>query len=212
MTTSGQSAAGPRSSDTAVAGVRSQGEETALRIREAASRLFFERGYHAATVRGIATASGLTVGSVYNYFGGKEELLFSIASDTMADMIDGGRAAIAAHDSAEAQFRAYIRFHVRFCVDRRFEARVADDFLDILPARRRRAVVSRRDEYEQLLRDVLRRGEREDNWTIDEITLIASGVLTMITDVRLWYRPEGRLRLDAIAAYYSDFLLRAFKP
>ena len=47
-------------------------------ILEAAARVFAERGFHRATTREIAETAGVSEGTIYNYFGGKEDLLVAI--------------------------------------------------------------------------------------------------------------------------------------
>jgi AcrR family transcriptional regulator len=46
------------------------------RIADAAAGLFLNGGYHSTSVREIAQKAGLSVGSVFNYFTSKEEILF----------------------------------------------------------------------------------------------------------------------------------------
>ena len=190
---------------------RPAGLRTKLRIRAAASELFFEQGYHATTVRQIATQAGVRAGSVYNHFDSKEDLLFRIASETMEEMIAGARDAVSGCSDDAQRLRAFIGFHTSYCVERQFQARVADDFLHLLGADARRPVVKLRDDYELMLRKILTDGANRRGWLVDEAGLIAFGILTMITDVRLWYRPDGRLSLEDVAQFYATFVLRALR-
>jgi AcrR family transcriptional regulator len=50
------------------------------RIAAAAANLFLDDGYHSTSVREIAQKAGLSVGSVFNYFTSKEEILFFLFS------------------------------------------------------------------------------------------------------------------------------------
>ena len=50
------------------------------RIASAAASLFLDGGYHNTSVREIAQKAGLSVGSVFNYFTSKEEILFFLFS------------------------------------------------------------------------------------------------------------------------------------
>lgn len=50
------------------------------RIAAAAATLFLDGGYHNTSVREIAQKAGLSVGSVFNYFTSKEEILFFLFS------------------------------------------------------------------------------------------------------------------------------------
>lgn len=54
--------------------------EGKARIAAAAAGLFLDGGYHSTSVREIAQKAGLSVGSVFNYFTSKEEILFFLFS------------------------------------------------------------------------------------------------------------------------------------
>ena len=61
-----------------------QREETRDRILEAAMSLFADMGFHATTTDAVAAEAGVAVGTIYNYFRSKEEILsyiFLRASD-----------------------------------------------------------------------------------------------------------------------------------
>jgi AcrR family transcriptional regulator len=53
-------------------------EETRERILEAGQRLFAKFGYHDTSSKKIAYEAGISVGSFYNYFEDKKQLLFEI--------------------------------------------------------------------------------------------------------------------------------------
>ena len=55
-------------------------QEGQERIAAAALGLFLQNGYHNTSVREIAHKAGLSVGSVFNYFTSKEEVLFFLLS------------------------------------------------------------------------------------------------------------------------------------
>ncbi len=55
-------------------------QEGQERIAAAALNLFLQSGYHNTSVREIAQKAGLSVGSVFNYFTSKEEILFFLLS------------------------------------------------------------------------------------------------------------------------------------
>ena len=59
------------------------GPLTRERIREAASLLFFERGYDAVTVAEVARAAGVSSVTVFNHFPRKEDLFFDRTTDAV---------------------------------------------------------------------------------------------------------------------------------
>ena len=185
---------------------------TDQRILEAATTLFYEKGYHGTTMREVAAAVGLKAGSLYNHYPGKEDLLFRIAYDTMEELLEGGRAAIAPYGGPRDQLRALVIWHVTYHAERRFQARVADEQLHALEADRRDEVVRLRDAYEQLFKDVLIRGRDECAWQVPSASVITFGIGGMCTTVDTWFRDDGALSGREIADMYGDFILAALEP
>ena len=68
-------------------------------IIEAARRIIRAKGFHAATVRDIATEARMTQGTLYNYITSKDDILFLVCSHLVASYQDAILAAIQAdHD------------------------------------------------------------------------------------------------------------------
>jgi TetR/AcrR family transcriptional regulator, cholesterol catabolism regulator len=182
---------------------------TAVRILDAATELFYEKGYHATSMREVAAAAGIKAASVYNHFSGKEQILFDVAHGTMKEMLAGGRAAAASAASPEAELRRLVEFHVRYSAQNRLRAKVADDQLHALKPARRKRVQEIRDDYERLFRDVLTRGRDQHGWQVDDVAVVTFAVATMASAVGVWYREDGRLSADAIASIYGDLAVCA---
>lgn len=72
-------------------------EQTRAGIVDAALRLFRSEGYDAATMRAIADEAGVSLGSTYYYFSGKEELIQAFYDQLQ---VDHGAAAETAFDGA----------------------------------------------------------------------------------------------------------------
>jgi AcrR family transcriptional regulator len=53
------------------------GQEVRERIVSAALRVFGDRGYHGATIADVVRESGLSVGAIYTYFKGKDDLFLA---------------------------------------------------------------------------------------------------------------------------------------
>src|SRR5213595_1997968 len=47
-------------------------------ILDAATKIFAKKGFHRATIPDIAKEAGIAVGTIYNYFGKKEDLLLAL--------------------------------------------------------------------------------------------------------------------------------------
>jgi AcrR family transcriptional regulator len=90
------------------------------RIADAALPLFLRYGYHATPVRVIARAAGISSGSVFNYFSGKDELLEHVLEESQAaaeqSIQEAQAALVASRDAADpvegflAVFRRYAEY------------------------------------------------------------------------------------------------------
>lgn len=59
-------------------------------ILDAATRLFASNGYHATSTRSIAAAAGVSEGTVFHYFGSKNELMLAILDRFYGDVLNPG--------------------------------------------------------------------------------------------------------------------------
>jgi AcrR family transcriptional regulator len=182
------------------------------RILEAATALFYAKGYHATTMREVAAAVGIKAGSLYNHFPGKADLLYTIAYGTMEELLEGGRAAIEPFDRPPARLRALVVWHVTYHAERRFRARVADEQLHALDPVRRAPVLEIRDAYTGLFKDILDAGRDSDGWIVPSTAVITFGIGGMCTFVDAWFREDGLLSAAEIADMYADFVLNALEP
>lgn len=63
-------------------------------ILDAATQLFASHGFHATSTRRIAAAAGVSEGTVFHYFGSKNELMLGILDRFYGDVLNPGAAAI----------------------------------------------------------------------------------------------------------------------
>jgi len=65
------------------------------RILEAAARLFRDHGYGAIRIEDIAQAAEVSVGTLYNYFTNKGDLLLAIVSMEVEEVVESGKSVVA---------------------------------------------------------------------------------------------------------------------
>ena len=66
-------------------------EARRTQILMGAAQVFAEKGYHKSTTKEIATAAGVSEGTIYNYFGNKRELLLAMVDPGDVGTIDDVR-------------------------------------------------------------------------------------------------------------------------
>src|SRR6266567_907463 len=177
-------------------------------IVSAAAKVFRTKGYQAATVRDIADEVGILKGSLYHDFDSKEELLYLVVKEPIAQMFrtiaeiaaaEGGAAekltrAISAH--LEAFDRHYPHLFVylreREAVKRRFR-----EMIGFSPK-----------EYERCWQRILQEGVDEGEFRPDlDIQVASYGLLGMLNWSYKWYDPQGRLSVQEVAAEFTSLAL-----
>jgi hypothetical protein len=75
-----------------------------------------------------------------------------------------------------------------------------------------REVRRQRKRFEQILDDVLARGERDGAMAFPDRGLALRALLGMVNHTPQWLRPRGRLSAEQIADGYCDLMLKAGAP
>jgi AcrR family transcriptional regulator len=189
--------------------VRAQAAEstTAGDVSRVACRIFRERGYHATSMRVIASRLGWQPAALYYYYPSKEDLLFSIM-DSAVDALTGR--VLAAVDPSEPppeRLRAAIGAHISAVADHLDELSVFLNEIKALGPENRRRIQAKRDRYEHIFRDVLDEGVRGGD--LDDVDPRLAGFLILAACNWLysWYHPGGEYTPEQIAAAFSRMIL-----
>ena len=84
-------------------------------IADAAVKLFIERGFHKTTTRQIAKASGFSIGSLYEYFATKEDILYLVCELIHAEVERGVTEAMSKATGDREALAAVIREYFKVC-------------------------------------------------------------------------------------------------
>jgi AcrR family transcriptional regulator len=88
-----------------------QAAGTEAALKDAARRVFAQKGYLNTKITDITTEAGRAAGSFYNHFTSKEDLLKGLLADLLAES-DRDVAALDAEHSADFTDRAAVRSHI----------------------------------------------------------------------------------------------------
>lgn len=182
-------------------------------VIRAASELMAARGYHGTSMRDVAKAVGIQMASLYYYHASKQDLLVHLMRTTLEDLREF------VHQSMETagpdpvdQLEAGLRAHIAFHVERRDDVIITDSELRALDEANLPVILALRDRYEQLIRGAIEAGVAGGQLEKGgRIGIVTTGVMTMCTDVALWYDPDGPLSVDGVADEILRFVMRGLR-
>jgi AcrR family transcriptional regulator len=182
---------------------RPKSENRRQNVMEAAAHHFCANGYDAASMRDIADAAGLLVGSLYHHFSSKEDLFINVFEEGLRRTSVGVLAAIKTPREPWAQLEAACIAHVEVILSNDNFVRIADyEFPFQHSETVRGRIIPKRDAYEAIFNKLikalpLRRGVDRKYL---RLTLFGAMGWTLI-----WYRP-GRDTPTIIAKRIVDII------
>jgi AcrR family transcriptional regulator len=186
----------------------SHGPATMEAIRKAGLRLICEHGYEALTLRKLAAEVGIMSGSLYNHIRTKQDLLFTLVRDHMTDLLAHLDQALAGHEDPRAALAAFVRLHVTYHMERRYEVYIANSELRSLEPENHATIVAMRHEYEARLIEILERGRACGLFRLEDARVGAFAIIAMLTGICTWYRPDGPLSQDQIVRIHTDLTMK----
>ena len=179
-------------------------------ILEKAGLLFWQKGYNNTSMKDIASVCECKPANFYNYFNGKEDILYEVirdisertvssiihlADDELTDPVD--------------QLQMFIKNHFSLHINlEQNNVMLSDTGLRHLSKEHQEEIIKLRNFYEDILRKILRRGISSGLFSPDIDEKIVSYIIpSMIIRSSLWYTAKGRLSLDQISDIMINFTL-----
>ena len=176
-------------------------------ILRAAAQLFRDRGFAETGMRDIADAADLSPANLYHYFDGKHELLFYCQDRALDRMLAAVASARRTAPSATERLRLVLTAHLRTLLDD-VEGATAHLQIESLPPALRKAIVKKRDRYEQALRRLIAEGIRSGELVDLDPAIVARGMLGAMNWTVTWFHPDGADTAAAVGDVISRFLVR----
>lgn len=174
-------------------------------VLDAAAKVFYRRGYAAASVQDIADELGLLKGSLYHYTSSKEDLLYELLQGTHDELwaIMKESAAIAGVDALQRLW-FYVYRQVRYNINNL--ARISIYYRDtvMLGEERRQAIFAQRHEHELFIADLIREATGLD---AEEAMIAAMNLFATIIWTHRWYR-DGKYDHDKVPALCADYAVQ----
>jgi AcrR family transcriptional regulator len=179
-------------------------------ILRVASAIFAEKGYHRASMRDIAGATGSSLAGLYHYFPTKEQILYEISARAFDTVLEGAAAGERVAATPADRLRSFVHNHVAYFVGHLTEMKVLSHESDSLGGEYRALIQERKRRYVALATAIVgglpgagARAERD-------LRLPVLALFGMMNWIYTWYRSAGDGDIELIAATMSDIFLGGF--
>lgn len=184
-------------------GTDGKAARTRARILAAAAHELAEHGYGGTSLRRVATAAGLKVGSLYFHFATKDDLVAA----TLADGVDGARDALVAAleavpaDATPAErLAAAVRGHLDALHASDDRAAAVVRMVETLPPELRSAHSAQERRFAQVWLDELVRGQRAGAVRSDVDVRVLRDLVVGALNSTSTRNPHAHADLDAVVA------------
>ena len=178
-------------------------------LLKAAAALMAEKGFEATAIRDVGRRLEVSLGGMYYYFAGKDDLLFQIQHRTFEALLAAQQAIAAEPGTAAERLGRLLAGHLAFVERHPHEMKICTYELESLQGERYDRVLAVRRRYYRLVADTVAEllagpGARESARS-RHVTLFVFGMLNWSLT---WYRAGKDGPVDALAAEMLDLVLR----
>jgi AcrR family transcriptional regulator len=184
-------------------------EDRAGQLIEIACRLFATRGYEGTSLRDIAEEAQITKAALYYHFPNKEALYQLIVIERLQTLVDRVTAAVAKAGNATDKVRTFMLASADIYAESPHAWMAGSNaFWSGMGPESRAATVSRRDQYEKLLRRCIAEGVASREFRDIDPAIAGRLLLSSLNQLSRWHAPKGRLTPREVIEQYLDIVLR----
>ncbi len=178
-------------------------------VLDAALHLFAERGYAGASIRDIATASGLQPATIYSHFPSKEHVLAELVRIGHEEHYRRiSTALLDSQPDPRRQVVAFVRAHVRMHAELPMLALISNSELHFLTQDTGARAFQLRLQSEDTLESLIQRGIDQGLFKVRNRWLAMAAIGGMGLRVAFWFSPESGIDVGELVESYVEFALR----
>jgi len=166
---------------------RSAYDEKLESILRTAAAIFAEKGYHQASIRDIARATGVSLSGLYYYFDSKEELLFLIQDHAFGTLTGNLERMLEGVEEPHRKLRILMENHLRYFIGAKAEMKVLSHESESLTGDFRRTVNAKKRRLTEIVMEILREIRPEGGVDPRVATFSLFGMMNWLYN---WHQPE----------------------
>jgi len=150
--------------------------------------------------------------SLYYHVRKKEDLLYSICVNALTNILSRARDEVSRVNLPEERIRALIRGHLTAMLDDKDQHATMLTELRSLTPKRRREIVSLRDQYENFIEEVIREAQKAGAIRADiPAKILKLGLLDLLNWAIFWFDGNGELTPTSLADDFTSLYLDGAK-
>lgn len=173
--------------------------------------MFRERGYAATSMRDLATAVGIEAASLYNHIKSKEELLKEICFDCADEFFTAINSVKNTPFAADERLRFAIKEHIKVVTNNLDGSAVFLHEWRFLTEPYFSEFKAKRKYYRLQFQQLIEQGIEQGNFKAVDAKVYSLSILSALNWIYDWYKPEGELSPEALAAQFSYLILEGLK-
>lgn len=188
-------------------------EATRAALIQSALSLFGERGFSGTSIREVTSGAGVTKGAFYHHFESKEDLLRLIHDEFVDYQLAAMERILLTYDEPGMQIQRLLDEFLTSTA--RYQANVTVFYQErrYLTGERFQAVMEKRERFDEMFRDTIRRGIDTGVFRADlDPHIVGLGLLGMCAWTYQWFRPGGQFSSSEVAGMFAALVLDGLHP
>ena len=182
------------------------GDARRQEIINAAIDIFYEYGYHKASMRDIARRIGVTQASLYYHFRNKEEICYTIVNKASNDLLLTLRSILKQKKDPIEKLKDIIMGQIFMIKKRRKEVKILIEDKKFLSAELNKLIKEQERTTYQLFKANMEELKTQGKLRQYDLTTATFGIFGMINWLYHWYKPNKRLTIDELAEHIVNIL------
>jgi TetR/AcrR family transcriptional regulator, cholesterol catabolism regulator len=178
-------------------------------ILRTSAAIFAEKGYHQASIRDIARATGVSLSGLYYYFDSKEELLFLIQDHAFGTLQAGLDRLLAGEAEPQRRLRLLMENHLRYFIANTAEMKVLSHESESLTGDYRRRVNARKHRLTETAMEILRDLRPVGDLDLRVATFALFGMMNWLYN---WHRPQRDVTLEKLVDDLHRIFTEGYLP
>ena len=177
-------------------------------IIEAAIEVFYEYGFHKASLKNISDRMGLTKAAIYYHFPNKEDLLFTIVEQATRELLFVLKSSLVKDTDPLESLRSLIVNQIIYMKDNMKKVKIMVDDKGFLSGQLRGIIKEQEQITFYLFKSHIEKLQDAGKLRKFNVNTVTFGIFGMINWLDKWYKPNKMLSLVQIADEIVDILFK----